>query len=116
VALSVLALALGVLLVLAAFSTAYQAFAAISGGAGVKWPLNINFLELMTGLLGVKLALGKDLGLNLLAEAGVLAFLLLLLNLAGSGLIYLGSKNLSRRSEEPAERLIKELEGEESRR
>ncbi len=109
--LGALALALGVLLILIAFSTAYQAFLAISGGAGVKWPLNINFLELLTRLLGLELAFGGRMGLRSLLEASVLALLLSILNLAGSGLIYLGSKALPRPSEKPAERLIKELEG-----
>jgi len=94
-ALGTLALCLGILFVLLAFSTAYRAFSIVKeGGGSLPWPLGVNALDLLDELtgLGISGALGAT--SRPLVEAGLLALMLLVLNALGSALIYLGVRGL----------------------
>jgi len=83
-------------LVLSAFSTAYKAFLMVEkGGRSIPWPLGINILELLTELTGLDIsgALGET--IRPLAEAGLLALTLLIMNALGSAFLYLGIRGLA---------------------
>ena len=96
-ALGAVAILLGTLMVLGAFWTAYEALVAAGlEGKHVPWPLGLNLLDVLSRLTGIGLsgALGEN--TRTLAEAGLLALALLILNGLGSAFIYLGSRGLAR--------------------